>query len=65
MITTNIDGKVSAHHNSDLSGDVIFTSNDGMDVSIPGTLIRRVVARYIAMKRITAIEDMDDEEILR
>lgn len=58
------------HHNSDLSGDIIINGKDdsGNEVSVivPAEDILEFVARrYVAVNRISEIEDMEYKELLK
>lgn len=49
--------------NSDLSGDVIIHRGDD-EFSVPGKHLIEFIAQYVRMERISAIEQMDDRDLL-
>ncbi len=57
-------GEFSVNYNSDYSGDIIFLK-DGVDVAIPFTTLKRIVANKLRMDVRDKSEAMSDDEILR
>jgi hypothetical protein len=71
--STELPDDISAHHNGDYSGNVIFylpgervaVDRDGelASVSIPFKAIRRLVLDALRAERISRLESMTDEQL--
>lgn len=62
MRTMTIDG-VTAHYNSDLSGDVEFGAS-GFGMRVPGELLIAIVAQLVTAHRIAQLEHASAKEVL-
>lgn len=52
-------------YNSDMSGDCVITDDNGQSVEVPCEDILRFVGEHIKSNMISAIEQMDDLDVLR
>ena len=49
---------------SDLSGDVLITKCGGETMTVPGSVLKEVVAEYVRAERIARLEQMGADELL-
>jgi hypothetical protein len=69
MHSTELGEDITAHHNGDFSGNVIFRVPseliiDEGTVSLPFTVLRELVFSYLRNTKISRLENMDDEQLL-
>ncbi len=57
--------RFTIHSNSDMSGDCIIVDHeDERELRVPGVLLLEFVAAYVAVERVSAIEQMSAREVL-
>lgn len=52
------------HYNSDFSGEVILSDNTDKQFKIEGESLLHFIAQWIVIQKITALEEMDTNQIL-
>jgi hypothetical protein len=57
--------KCRIHHNSDMSGDAIISSDDAEQIKVPVSDILAFVADHIRTEKISQLEQMTDKDILK
>ena len=64
MHTVQLKDGWRAHYNGDFSGSVEFVRGDGMAYFIPFEFLEALVATKARIKRIGALEEAEDSEVL-